>query len=474
MSASGKHLAQGNPSAVVQAALGVLLHRKAVGLQRGHHLLGGLGAAGGGVAQVVQAGVKATKVVNGVELGGRAHGGHHSVPMRADHHNRARRGQALRQLRHGRTGSAGVQGKSGRAVGHKKNLAGGLHGGWSFDGLDCRAHKAKEKGTNSQILVAQFATMDKLDAMQTFVRVAQAGSFTAVADQLQVARSVVTRQIAALETHLAAKLITRSTRSLTLTAAGSAYLEKCRVILNMVDAAESSLTEENAVPRGRIRLALPHSFGLQRLMPALLDFASAQPHVELLLNFSDQRSNLVEEGIDLAIRITANLQPGDILRQLGSCRLLTVAAPIYLALHGQPKHPAQLQHHECLVYSMSSNTATWPYWVADANGGMGGVSGTGGVNGQVQQFAVRGRLTANNGVALLQATAQGMGIALQPDFLADPFIARQEVVEILQDFASPPLGIYAVLPSNRYIPHRVGVLMDYLAGVLKDADQAAA
>jgi DNA-binding transcriptional LysR family regulator len=316
--------------------------------------------------------------------------------------------------------------------------------------------------------------MNKLDAMQTFVRVAQAGSFTAVADQLQVARSVVTRQIAALEKHLAAKLITRSTRSLTLTPAGSAYLEKCRVILNMVDAAESSLAEENAVPRGRIRVALPHSFGLQRLMPALLDFAKVQPHVELLLHFSDQRSNLIEEGIDLAIRITADLQPGDILRQLGACRLLTVAAPAYLALHGLPTHPAQLQHHECLVYSMTSNTATWPYRVADAAGGMGGVSGTGGVNGQVQQFAVRGRLTANNGVALLQATAQGMGIALQPDFLADPFIARQEVVEILQDFASPPLGIYAVLPSNRYIPHRVGVLMDYLAGVLKDANQAAA
>jgi DNA-binding transcriptional LysR family regulator len=301
--------------------------------------------------------------------------------------------------------------------------------------------------------------------MQTFVRVAQAGSFTAVADQLQVARSVVTRQIAALEKHLAVKLITRSTRSLTLTAAGSAYLEKCRVILNMVDAAESSLGEEKAVPRGRIRLALPLSFGLQRLMPALLDFANAQPHVELLLNFSDQRSNLIEEGIDLAIRITADLQPGDILRQLGSCRLLTVATPAYLALHGQPTHPSQLQHHECLVYSMSSNTATWPYRVADSAGA---------ANGQVQQFAVRGRLTANNGLVLMQAAAQGMGIALQPDFLADPFLARQEVVEILQNFAPPALGIYAVLPSNRYIPHRVGVLMDYLAGVLKDEDRGAA
>ena len=100
---------------------------------------------------------------------------------------------------------------------------------------------------------------------------------------------------------------------------------------------------------------------------------------------------------------------------------------------------------------MTSNTATWPYQV----------------DAQVQQFAVRGRLTANNGVALLQATAQGMGIALQPDFLAEPFLARQEVVEILGGFESPPLGIYAVLPSNRYIPHRVGVLMEYLAGALK-------
>jgi DNA-binding transcriptional LysR family regulator len=295
--------------------------------------------------------------------------------------------------------------------------------------------------------------MDKLDAMQTFVRVAEAGSFTAVADQLQVDRSVVTRQIAALEKHLGAKLMTRSTRSLTLSAAGAAYLEKCRVILNLVDVAESTLAEEKAVPRGRIRLALPLSFGLQRLLPHVLAFAQAQAHIELLLNFSDQRANLVEEGIDLAIRITADLQPGDIVRLLGHCRLLTVAAPAYLARHGQASHPAQLQHHECLVYSMTSKAATWPY----------------AVDGQAQQFVVRGRLTANNGLALMQAAAQGLGIALQPDFLAEPYLATQEVVEILQNFESPALGIYAVLPSNRYIPHRVGVLMEYLAAALKGA-----
>ena len=300
--------------------------------------------------------------------------------------------------------------------------------------------------------------MDKLDAMQIFVRVAESGSFTAVADQMQVARSVITRQIAALEKHLRVKLITRSTRSLTLTPAGAAYLEKCRVILNMVDAAESSLEEEKAVPRGRIRLGLPLSFGLQRLMPALLDFAKVHPQIEWMLDFSDQRANLIEEGIDLSIRITADLQPGDIVRTLGHCRLLTLASPGYLSEHGAPSHPEQLRHHECLVYSMNMNTATWPYRVAGSVGDPADL--------QVQSFAVRGRMRANNGLALVQAAAQGMGIALQPDFIAEPFLQRHEVVEILQPFEAPPLGIYAVLPSNRYIPHRVNVLIEHLAGFL--------
>lgn len=295
--------------------------------------------------------------------------------------------------------------------------------------------------------------MDKLDAMQTFVRVAEAGSFTAVADQLQVARSVITRQVAALEKQLRVKLITRSTRSLTLTPAGAAYLEKCRVILNMVDAAESSLDEENAVPRGRIRLGLPLSFGLQRLMPALLDFAKSQPHIELQLDFSDQRANLIEEGIDLSIRITADLQPGDIVRTLGHCRLLTLASPGYLSEHGAVRHPEQLRHHACLVYSVTTRGATWPYRV----------------DGQVQSFPVRGRIQANNGLALVQAAAQGMGITLQPDFIAEPFLARHEVVEILQAYEAAPLGIYAVLPSNRYIPHRVNVLIEHLSQHLNPA-----
>jgi DNA-binding transcriptional LysR family regulator len=297
--------------------------------------------------------------------------------------------------------------------------------------------------------------MDKLNAMQLFVRVAETGSFTAVADQLDVARSVVTRQISALEQQLGVKLMTRSTRSLTLTTAGLAYLEKCRDILNMVDAAESSLIEEKTEPRGRIRLGLPLSFGLQRLMPALLEFAKAHSNIELVLDFADRRSKLIEEGIDLSIRITSRLEPGDIVRKLGESRLLTVASPQYLAEHGNPKHPRDLSKHACLVYSQDFQSTAWGYRSKDGD-----------VN-----VTIRPRLAANNGEALLQAAAQGLGITRPPDFMVQPFLESGCVVAVLPKFEPTPLGIYAVLPSNRYIPHRVSVLIDFLASALVHIDR---
>ncbi|MEK0418847.1 MAG: HTH-type transcriptional regulator DmlR [Pseudomonadota bacterium] len=292
--------------------------------------------------------------------------------------------------------------------------------------------------------------MDKLNAMQVFVRVAETGSFTAVADQLDVARSVVTRQISALERQLGTKLMTRSTRSLTLTTAGSAYLEKCRVILNMVDAAESSLLEEKTEPRGRIRLGLPLSFGIQRLMPTLVQFAQTHSRIELVMDFSDRRSKLIEEGIDLSIRITHRLEPGDIVRKLGEAQLLTVASPRYLAQHSRPTHPRDLAHHACLVYSQDFQSTTWTYRSKEGP----------------THVTVRPRLVANNGEALLHAAKQGLGITRPPDFMAQPFLDDGSVVPLLTRFAPEPLGIYAVLPSNRYVPHRVSVLMDFIAKAL--------
>ena len=185
-------------------------------------------------------------------------------------------------------------------------------------------------------------------------------------------------------------------------------------------------------------------------MPVLLDFADQQPFIELIMDLSDQRANLIEEGLDLSIRITAELQPGDIVRKLGQCRLLTLASPGYIAQHGEPRHPTDLRHHECLIYASDTATSTWSYQEGQ----------------QTVQVPVRGRIVANNGAALMEAAARGMGVARQPDFIAAPYLAKGQVAQVLQRFEIAPLGIYAVLPSNRYIPHRVSVLIEHLARVL--------
>ena len=292
--------------------------------------------------------------------------------------------------------------------------------------------------------------MDRFDAMRLFIRVAELGSFSAVALQAGVARSVVTRQIAALEAHLGVKLMARSTRRLALTSAGSAYLEKCRVILNLVEAAEADVAEERLTPRGNIRISLPLSFGLKRLAPLLLDFSQRHPEVSLDMDYSDRRINLIEEGIDLAIRITRRLEPGDVARKIGTGRMVVVAAPEYLARHGRPQHPGELAHHECLGYTHVGSPMPWQFLV----------------NGQPENFTVRSRINANNGDVLTEAAAQGLGITLQPDFIVAGYLDAGRVEQILADFAIPELGVYAMLPSNRHVPHRVRVLMDALAVAL--------
>lgn len=288
--------------------------------------------------------------------------------------------------------------------------------------------------------------MDKLQAMRVFLRVAELNSFSAVAQQLGVARSVVTRQVAALENHLGTKLMARSTRRLTLTSEGANYLEKCRVILNLVDAAETGIAEERLTPRGLIRISVPLSFGLKRVTPHLLEFIRRYPEVNLDMDYSDRRVNLIEDGIDLSIRITHKLESSDVVRKISHSRLCVIASPDYLARCGTPHHPSEFSHHQCLGYNNAGGQQTWQFLV----------------NNQLQSFPLRSQINANNGEALAEAAAQGLGITCQPDFIAQPYFDSGKVKEILMNFPMPKLGIYVMLPSNRQIPHRVRALMDYL------------
>lgn len=292
--------------------------------------------------------------------------------------------------------------------------------------------------------------MNRLDAMMLFVRVADLGSFAAAADQLGLTRSVVTRQIAALEDHLGVKLMTRTTRRLTLTSAGTDYLDKCRTILDLVESAETDVMEARLNPRGNLRVGLPLSFGLKRIAPLLPDFQKIYPEITLALDFTDRHINLIDEGIDLSIRITARLDPGDVVRKLGETRLLAIASPEYLARHGRPAHPSELSGHACLGYSDMANNRPLSFLV----------------DGKMENFYLPLRMQANNGDALALATAQGLGISVQPDFIVEDHLASGAVVTLLESFEPSPLGIYAVLPSNRYLPHRVRVLLDFLAEAL--------
>ena len=294
--------------------------------------------------------------------------------------------------------------------------------------------------------------MDRLQAMHLFVRVAELSSFSAVAQQIGLARSAVTRQIAALEQHLGIKLMVRSTRRLMLTSAGAAYLEKCRVILNLVEAAETGVAEERQTPRGMIRISLPLTYGLMRVAPILLDFARRYPEVQLDMDYTDRRVNLIEEAIDLSVRITSRLGATEIARRIGSSQLQAVASPAYLAEHGMPRHPSELIHHECLSYTTTAESKqTWSF----------------DVDGVLTAYPIRARIHSNNGEALNDAVERGLGIALQPDFIIERSLQSGKVVTILTEFPLPELGIYAMLPSNRQVPYRVRVLMDFLADQLR-------
>lgn len=288
--------------------------------------------------------------------------------------------------------------------------------------------------------------MDRLDSMRLFVRVAELGSFSAVAQQMNVARSVVTRQVAALEAHLGTKLLARSTRRLSLTSAGATYLEKCREILGLVDAAEAGLTEDSQAPRGHLRITLPFSFGIRQLMPMFGDFMVANPEITIELEFSDRRTNLIEGGFDLAIRITDRLEPGDVARKIGSSRSVVVAAPGYIKRHGRPRHPKDLIQHECFGYVLATRTS-WAFTL----------------DGKTEWFPVASRLEANSGDALLAAAIGGLGITYLPTFIVETAVREHGLDILLPAFRAPELGIYAVFPSNRYVPHRVRALVEYLA-----------
>ena len=282
-----------------------------------------------------------------------------------------------------------------------------------------------------------------LAGLLAFVRVAELGSFVRASESLGLSKAAVSKQVSALERRLGARLLHRTTRRLSLIEAGQTYLRHARIALAQARAAEDAVADSQTVPHGRLRVAVPMSFGLLRIAPLASAFLDEQPRVDLDLQFDDRPQDLVAAGLDLAIRFSSRLDDSSLVaRRFGRVRVGLYATPAYLDRHGRPLHPDQLRGHRCLHFSLTPGGHVWE---------MSHV-------GDTLRVAVATRLEANSSLALRAAVLSDGGIARLPEFVVDDAFER-----VLPEWHFPDLEMYAVMPERRYVPAKVRVFLEFLA-----------
>lgn len=287
--------------------------------------------------------------------------------------------------------------------------------------------------------------MDRLTAMQVFVEVATSGSFSATADKLDMSRAMVTRYVAELERWLDARLLQRTTRSVTLTDAGENCLRRSQQMLALMENVEEETSGHDGNLRGQLRITCSVSFAYAQLAAAVVDFLKLYPQLKIDLNASEGTLNLVEARIDLAIRISAAPDPTLIGRRLAPCTSVLVASPAYLAANGTPKAPADLASYRCLSYA-NFGKSVWKL-----------------SRGEEQvQVSVASYFSANEATALLRATLAGGGVALQPTYLANPHLLDGSLQAVLPAWKLPEMAVYALYPSRKHLSPAVRAFLDFL------------
>lgn len=291
--------------------------------------------------------------------------------------------------------------------------------------------------------------MDKLKAFETFASVAARGSLSAAARAEGVAPAVISRRIDALEEHLGVKLLVRTTRRIALTHEGTAFLDDCQRILAQVAGAEASVSAGGVHASGHLRITAPAGFGRRHVAPLVPEFHATHPRLRISLNLSDRVIDLPGEGYDCAVRVGDLPDSSLISIRLADNRRLCVAAPTYLQRRGTPQHPRELAQHDCLVLSSdASQTRGWAF--ADEEG-------------QVSHLRPSGPLDCSDGQVLHDWCRAGLGIAWRSTWEVESEIAAGLLVPVLEAFAAPPNGIYAILPhATRHTPLRVRLWVDFL------------
>jgi DNA-binding transcriptional LysR family regulator len=296
-----------------------------------------------------------------------------------------------------------------------------------------------------------------LEAWAIFARVAELGSFARAAQDLGLSNPTVSKALARLEARLGVRLIARTSRRLSLTEAGRAALTRASRILAEGEAAEDEAVEQASVPRGRVRISAPLSFGVGHMAATLPGFLAAYPEITLDIALSDRRVDLVAEGFDLALRIARLEDSALIARRLCGVRLLLVAAPAYFAARERPTHPAQLREQDALAYSGADTPGVWRF-----------------VHAQFGEEAVtpRIRMWSDNADMLTPALLAGHGLAVLPEFLVWREVGRGELEVVMPDWAAPPLALHLVLPPSPLRPLRVQAVIDHLGRALAQAPWA--
>lgn len=287
--------------------------------------------------------------------------------------------------------------------------------------------------------------MDRLNAMRVFVTVVDLGSQSAAADHLQLSRPVVSRYLAELEDWVGARLMQRTTRKLSLTAAGQQTLPRCRQMLELAGELETAMRQPDDAPRGELRISVSTSFAQAQLVAAVADYVRRYPGVKVELQVLDRTVNLVDERIDLAIRTSNDLDPNLIARRLTVCRSVVCASPAYLREHGTPQRVEDLSRHNCLTHAYFGHSL-WQFEV----------------QGQQIAVPVAGNITANEAMTLQTAALADAGIAMLPSYLAATALGRGELVRVLPEAQPQALSLNAVYTSRKHMPATLRSMLDFL------------
>jgi DNA-binding transcriptional LysR family regulator len=296
--------------------------------------------------------------------------------------------------------------------------------------------------------------MDQLAALRALRKVVELGSFTAAAEALGLSHTAISRQIAQLEARLGAQLLNRTTRRFALTEAGKQYYEACKQILDALDEADRAVSQHHARPAGTLRINAPMAFGTLELAEWLPDFLARYPELQVDLVCNDRIVDLIEDGFDVALRLTRELPDSTLVaRRLATSDVLLVASPDYLARHGEPHTPQDLLAHNCMTYTQVLRPQDWTFIGAD---------------GVAQTVAVRGAMQANTGIALRTAALRGLGIATTASFIVHEDLKAGRLVKLLPGYTLKPRELYALYPHNRHLSPKVRAFVDYAAQVYRE------